>query len=63
MTRPPTIPLIDEFASAWSYASPSTPGYRVIEAADGREGVRLFREQRPALVIADIVMPEKGRHR
>lgn len=34
-------------------------GYSVIEAADGREGVRLYREQRPALVILDIVMPEK----
>jgi DNA-binding response OmpR family regulator len=34
-------------------------GYRVIEAADGREGVRLYREHRPAVVIADIVMPEK----
>ena len=34
-------------------------GYSVLEAADGREGVRLYREHGPALVIADIVMPEK----
>ena len=34
-------------------------GYRVIEAADGREGVALFREHRPAVSIVDIVMPEK----
>jgi len=34
-------------------------GYRVLEAADGREGVRLYREHRPALVLLDIVMPEK----
>ena len=34
-------------------------GYSVLEAADGREGARLYREHRPALVIADIVMPEK----
>ena len=34
-------------------------GYSVIEAADGREDVCLYREHRPALVIADIVMPEK----
>jgi two-component system, OmpR family, response regulator len=33
-------------------------GYRVIEAADGREGVALFREHRPAVTILDIVMPE-----
>lgn len=34
-------------------------GYSVLEATDGREGVRLYREHRPALVIVDIVMPEK----
>ena len=34
-------------------------GYFVLEAADGREGVRLYREHRPALVLVDIVMPEK----
>ena len=34
-------------------------GYSVIEAADGREGVRLYREHRPAIVLVDIVMPEK----
>ena len=34
-------------------------GYAVLEAADGCEGVRLYREHRPALVLVDIVMPEK----
>ena len=34
-------------------------GYSVLEAADGRDGVRLYRERRPALVLVDIVMPEK----
>jgi len=34
-------------------------GYQVIEAADGREGVRLFRENRPDLVLLDMIMPEK----
>ena len=34
-------------------------GYSVLEAAEGREGVRLYREHRPALVLVDIVMPEK----
>ena len=32
----------------------------MLEAAGGREGVRLFRDHRPAIVIADIVMPEKA---
>jgi two-component system chemotaxis response regulator CheY len=34
-------------------------GYRVLEAPDGRAGVALFREHRPAVTIVDIVMPEK----
>ena len=34
-------------------------GYHVSEAADGREGVLLFREHQPAVVLVDIVMPEK----
>ncbi len=34
-------------------------GYSVLEAADGREGVLLYRDRRPAVVIVDIVMPEK----
>lgn len=32
-------------------------GYRVIAAADGDEGVRRVREDRPDLVICDILMP------
>ncbi|MGH9867497.1 MAG: response regulator [Candidatus Polarisedimenticolia bacterium] len=34
-------------------------GYAVIEAPNGREGVALFREHRPAVTIVDIIMPEK----
>ena len=33
-------------------------GHIVHEAADGRAGLELFRRQRPALVISDIVMPD-----
>jgi DNA-binding response OmpR family regulator len=32
-------------------------GHTVREAANGREGLRLFREARPALLITDIIMP------
>ena len=32
-------------------------GYRVIAAADGDEGIRRAREDRPDLVICDILMP------
>ena len=34
-------------------------GHEVIEAADGKEGVRIFRENLPDLLITDIIMPEK----
>jgi two-component system NtrC family response regulator len=32
-------------------------GYRVLTAVDGREGVRLFREERPSVVLTDLQMP------
>jgi DNA-binding response OmpR family regulator len=58
---PVTILLLDDSASVREVLriALESEGYRVMEAADGREGVRLYREHRPALVIADIVMPEK----
>jgi PAS domain S-box-containing protein len=34
-------------------------GYEIIEACDGKEGLKLYRENRPDLVITDLVMPEK----
>lgn len=33
-------------------------GYRVLRAADGAHGLRLFRHQRPDLVILDLMLPE-----
>jgi DNA-binding response OmpR family regulator len=55
------ILLIDDSASVREVLrlSLESEGYQVLEAADGREGVRLFREHRPAVTIVDIVMPEK----
>lgn len=55
------IVLLDDSASVREVlrVGLESEGYRVVEAADGREGVRLYREHRPALVIADIVLPEK----
>ncbi len=35
-------------------------GYVLSEAANGRDGLRLAREQKPDLVILDLVMPELG---
>jgi YesN/AraC family two-component response regulator len=34
-------------------------GYEVVTATDGKEGMRVFREKSPDLVITDIIMPEK----
>lgn len=34
-------------------------GHSVVEAHNGREGLVLFEQARPDLVITDIVMPEK----
>lgn len=33
-------------------------GYRVVEAADGLQALRMFRSERPDLVISDIIMPD-----
>ena len=33
-------------------------GYRVAQAADGREGLRLVRERKPDLVLLDLMLPE-----
>ena len=33
-------------------------GYQVVQANDGGEGLRMFQERRPDLVICDLIMPE-----
>jgi DNA-binding response OmpR family regulator len=35
-------------------------GYRVLTAGDGDQGLEIFRDKKPDLVITDIVMPRKG---
>ncbi len=34
-------------------------GYEVVEARDGEEGIRLFRNEPADLVITDLIMPNK----
>ncbi|MES0446525.1 MAG: PAS domain S-box protein [Desulfobacterales bacterium] len=36
-----------------------TEGYEVVDASNGKEGIRLYREDPADLVITDIIMPEK----
>jgi DNA-binding response OmpR family regulator len=56
-----TILLIDDSAPVREVLriALESEGYAVIEAANGRDGVALFREHRPAVTIVDIIMPEK----
>ena len=34
-------------------------GYEVVEAPDGKEGIRLYRQSPTDLILTDIIMPEK----
>ena len=34
-------------------------GHEVLDAADGNEGIKLFRKRRADVVITDIIMPDK----
>lgn len=35
-------------------------GYKVVDARDGKEGLVAFQRQDPALIILDLMLPEKG---
>ncbi|HEX4080675.1 MAG TPA: response regulator [Rhizomicrobium sp.] len=37
----------------------TSAGHRVVEAADGREGLAAFQSHAPDVVVTDLVMPEK----
>jgi signal transduction histidine kinase/CheY-like chemotaxis protein len=41
----------------WMRRSLAGPGLRVVTAREGREGLKLARELRPAVIILDVVMP------
>ena len=34
-------------------------GYRIVEASNGKEGIKLYRENPTDLIITDLIMPEK----
>lgn len=65
MSRPgatlATVLLIDDNASIRSYLSAmlQAEGHRVREAANGVEGITLYRQEHTDLVICDLFMPEK----
>jgi len=37
-----------------------TSGYNAIATKDGKEGIRKVKEDRPDLIILDVMMPEEG---
>lgn len=58
--KPRILVIEDESAvRAVLYEVLASAGYRVLEAADGKEGLRLFETQAPDLVVTDMLMPEK----
>jgi DNA-binding response OmpR family regulator len=56
---PPSLLLIDDDRMMLESLAMALEdhGFRVLTAASGLVGLRLFREQRPAAVLTDIVMP------
>ena len=57
---PKTILVVDDEATlretlAWNLEQ---EGYHVVEAADGREALERFRDERPDLVLLDLMLPE-----
>ncbi|MDX6556642.1 MAG: two-component system, OmpR family, alkaline phosphatase synthesis response regulator PhoP [Miltoncostaeaceae bacterium] len=60
MASPPTVLIVeDDEAIAESIAYHlGKAGYRTLQAGDGAQGLRLFRQQRPDLVILDLMLPQ-----
>ena len=60
-TPPRTILIVDDDPLFREYLREllGQQGYAIVEAADGREGLKLYERHRPALVMLDILMPER----
>jgi DNA-binding response OmpR family regulator len=59
---PVTVLLIDDDAFFLKMLAEafSGSGFQVFTAADGREGVKAYIDNRPAVVICDLIMPGMG---
>ena len=57
-----TVLLIDDDAFFLKVLAEafSGSGFQVLTAADGNEGVRLYLENRPEVVVCDLIMPGMG---
>jgi len=62
LQSPTKVLLIDDDAFFLKVLSEafSGSGFAVFTAADGNEGVKAFIEQRPEVVICDLIMPGMG---
>ena len=49
----------DKFISRAYLDGLSRGGFEVISAADGNEAVRLAREEKPDIILLDLIMPDK----
>jgi class 3 adenylate cyclase/CheY-like chemotaxis protein len=60
MSEEPTVLVIDDLPQNTRLleAILAPKGYQVVTAASGEEGLRLLREEKPDLVLLDILMPE-----
>ncbi|RKX85500.1 MAG: response regulator [Spirochaetes bacterium] len=58
----PTVMIVDDEESIRTMIQKSLlrSGYRVLEAENGKKAMQLVEEQDIDLIIADLVMPEKG---
>ena len=56
----PKILIIDDmdFARSTIRRMLRRSGFEVVEASNGRDGIRLFSQEAPDLVLTDILMPE-----
>ena len=60
MAAPQTVLIVEDdeaIASSVAY-SLDRAGYRTLRAGDGAQALRLFRQQRPDLVILDLMLPQ-----
>ena len=60
MAAPQTVLIVEDDAAisdAMAYAL-GRAGFRTLTAGDGGQGLRLFRQQRPDLVILDLMLPQ-----
>lgn len=58
--RMATILIVDDsqFQRSFLRKTLSSAGYRVLEARNGKEGLRLATEESPDCILADLIMPE-----